>query len=285
MTPGAEFQLRPAVLSDQRGIANLIHFSPHIHRHLDWRSPIDWIGSSPFFVIEIKDQLVAALGCPPNPPAVAWLRCFVNSGMILLQDSWKFLWEKASKELTGKGPLVVAAIVLNDWLTKLLLSSGFSTHQSIVMLERVASPVNELIMPEGITIRAMQRYDLPQVAKLDASAFELLWQNSLSDLERAFPQSLLATVAEKDGKPIGYQISTRNPIGVHLARLAVHPTFQGHGVGYALSADLILKAEQRGLSHLTVNTQSDNPASLALYKRMGFHETGDRYAVFQINIQ
>jgi ribosomal-protein-alanine N-acetyltransferase len=130
----------------------------------------------------------------------------------------------------------------------------------------------------------MQRYDLPQVAELDASAFEFLWQNSLSDLERAFPQSLLATIAELDGKPIGYQISTRNPMGVHLARLAVHPTLQGHGVGFALLADLILKTEQRGLSHITVNTQSDNPASLALYQRMGFHETGDRYAVFQLQI-
>jgi [ribosomal protein S18]-alanine N-acetyltransferase len=285
MTPGAEFQLRPAVLSDQRGIANLIHFSPNIHRHLDWRNPVDWIGSPPFFVIEIKDQIVAALGCPPDPPAVAWLRLFVNSGVITLHDSWKFLWEKASTELIGKGPLVVAAIALHDWLSKLLLSSGFGTNQSIVMLERDAAPLEKANLPDGITIRAMQRYDLPQVAKLDASAFEHLWQNSLSDLERAFPQSLLATVAEMDGKPIGYQISTRNPIGVHLARLAVHPALQGHGVGYSLLADLILKAGQRGLSHLTVNTQSDNPASLALYKRMGFHETGDRYAVFQINIQ
>jgi ribosomal protein S18 acetylase RimI-like enzyme len=251
---------------------------------LDWRSPVDWIGSPPFFVIEIKDQIIAALGCPPDPPSVAWLRLFVNSGVIPLQDSWKFLWERAITELTDKGHLVVAAIVLQDWLSKLLHASEFSSHQSIVMLERDGAPVNKLILPEGITIRAMQLYDLPQVAKLDASAFDHLWQNSLSDLERAYPQSLLATVAELDGKPIGYQISTRNPMGVHLARLAVHPTLQGHGVGFALLADLILKTEQRGLSHITVNTQSDNPASLALYQRMGFHETGDRYAVFQLQI-
>ena len=68
MISGADLQLRPAVLTDQRQIANLIHFSPHVHRHLDWRNPLDWIGSPPFFVIESQGQVVAALGCPPDPP-------------------------------------------------------------------------------------------------------------------------------------------------------------------------------------------------------------------------
>jgi len=284
MISGADLQLRPAVQTDQRGIANLINFSPHVHRHLDWRSPIDWIGSPPYFVIENGGQIIAALGCPPDPPAVAWVRLFVNSGTIPVKEAWRILWEKVCKELAGMGQFVVAAIVLQDWLKEILLSSEFTTPQSIVMLERDGDSAVDLKPAEVLSIRTMMPYDLPAVAEVDASAFDHLWKNTLPALERAYPQAIFATVAEMAGKTIGYQISTHNPLGVHLARLAVQPSLQGHGVGYALVADLIHRAERRGMSHLTVNTQSDNSASLALYQRMGFHETGDHYPVFQIRI-
>ena len=49
MMVGVDVRVRPAVLTDQRQIANLMHFSPTIHRHLDWRYPLDWIGSAAFF--------------------------------------------------------------------------------------------------------------------------------------------------------------------------------------------------------------------------------------------
>jgi hypothetical protein len=35
---------------------------------------------------------------------------------------------------------------------------------------------------------------------------------------------------------------------------------------------------------LTVNTQSDNASSLALYKKTGFLETGERYPVYELQV-
>jgi ribosomal protein S18 acetylase RimI-like enzyme len=281
---GADLQVRPAVLTDQRQIANLIHFSSHVHRHLDWRNSLDWIGSPPFSVIESQGQVIAALGCPPDPPSVAWVRLFVNSGKLPVQESWQMLWDRARAELAHEGQFVAAAIVLQEWLHDLLLSSGFASHQSIVMLERDGGVPAEMTLPPEISMRAMMPFDLPAVAEVDASAFEFLWQNALPALERAYPQAVWATVAETDGQVIGYQLSTRNPLGVHLARLAVGPAAQGKGLGYALVANLIQQARQRGISHLTVNTQSDNATSLALYQRMGFRETGERYPVYQLQV-
>jgi len=130
----------------------------------------------------------------------------------------------------------------------------------------------------------MMAFDLPAVAEVDKSAFELLWQNDLPTLERAYPQAVWAAVAEMDGQVVGYQLSTRNPLGVHLARLAVRPEMQGKGLGYALVADLIQHASQHGVTHITVNTQNDNATSLALYQRMGFRETGERYPVYQFHV-
>jgi ribosomal-protein-alanine N-acetyltransferase len=215
---------------------------------------------------------------------VAWVRLFVNSGKIPVQESWQILWDRARAELAHKGQFVAAAIVLQEWLHDILLSSGFASRQSIVMLERDGGVPAGLALPPEISLQAMMAFDLPAVAEVDALAFELIWQNAITTLERAYPQATWATVAEMDGQVIGYQLSTRNPLGVHLARLAVRPGMQGKGLGYTLVADLIQQAGRRGISHLTVNTQSDNATSLTLYQRMGFRETGERYPVYQVQV-
>jgi ribosomal-protein-alanine N-acetyltransferase len=279
-----DVRVRPAILPDQRQIANLMHFSPTIHRHLDWRYPLDWIGSPPFFVLENQGQIISALACPPDPPSMAWVRLFVNSGKLPLDESWRTLWNVARLDLALKQGFTVAAIVLQDWYRSLLIASGFFNRQSIVMLERDAQVSLDISLPAGFLIRGMLQFDLPAVADVDAVAFEPLWQNSLPSLERAYPQAVLATVAEADGQILGYQLSTRNPLGAHLARLAVRPEMQGRGLGRALIADLIQQAERHGMYHLTVNTQSDNLSSLALYKKIGFSETGERYPVYQLQV-
>ena len=281
---GVDVQVRPAVLTDQRQIANLMHFSSTFHRHLDWRYPLDWIGSPPFFVLESQGQIISALACPPDPPSVAWVRLFVNSGNLSLEESWQMLWDAARLDLAHKNGFTVAAIVLQDWYHKLLMNSGFNTRQSIVMLEREQQAPVDIALPAGFSIRGMLQYDLPGVAEVDAAAFEPLWQNSLPSLERAYPQAVLTTVVEADGQVLGYQLSTRNPLGAHLARLAVRPELQGRGIGRALVADLIQQAERHSMFYLTVNTQSDNFASLALYKKIGFRETGERYQVYQLQV-
>jgi [ribosomal protein S18]-alanine N-acetyltransferase len=284
MNVGVEFLARPAVLNDQRQIANLMHFSPYVHRHLDWRYPLDWLGSPPFYVLENQGQISAALACPPDPIFVAWVRLFVNSGRLPNPETWRILWDSIRQDLGHKSGTLIAAIVLQDWLPELLLASGMTTHQSIVMLERNDRLPLPVTLPEGFTIRLMITQDLLEVADVDASAFEPLWQNSLEALHHAFPQAIFPTVIVAEGKVIGYQLTTRNPLGAHLARLAVRPSLQGQGLGRALVADLIARLGREGISRLTVNTQSDNAASLALYNAIGFRETGERYPVYQLQV-
>jgi ribosomal-protein-alanine N-acetyltransferase len=275
-----DLKVRPAVFTDQRQIANLIHFEPHLHRHLDWRNPLDWIGTPPFFVAESDGRMIAALGCPPDPPQVAWIRLFVCASGTPVWEVWETLWATVRADLTRGGSFMAAAILMHDWMKELLETSGFREQQQIIMLQRDSQDVPELSLPADLTIRPLMHYDLPAVAEVDAAAFDLLWQNSLSSLSRAYPQSAWATVAESGQRILGYQISTRNPLGGHLARLAVRPEMQGRGLGRALVADLIRQMAGQGLTHLTVNTQNDNMNSLSLYRKIGFRETGDRYPVY-----
>jgi ribosomal protein S18 acetylase RimI-like enzyme len=87
-------------------------------------------------------------------------------------------------------------------------------------------------------------------------------------------------VAEDETGIIGYQISTTSAMGGHLARLAVLPAYQGRRIGYALLNDLLRQFVYRGIFRVTVNTQSDNLASLKLYEKAGFERTGERYPVY-----
>jgi ribosomal-protein-alanine N-acetyltransferase len=174
----------------------------------------------------------------------------------------------------------VSAIVVKHWFQSLLVSSGFELKQNIVLLELKHEDLRSFPVPHGIQIRPMQDADMPAIARVDLAAFGQFWHNTENVLQRARLQCASATVAEDDTGVIGYQLSTKNPLGAHLARLGVRPESQGRGVGTALVSQLIQSFDATQLSRLSVNTQADNIASLSLYKKMGFVRTGDQFPVF-----
>jgi ribosomal protein S18 acetylase RimI-like enzyme len=71
----------------------------------------------------------------------------------------------------------------------------------------------------------------------------------------------------------------------HLARLAVLPNSQQHGLGSSLVQDTIREAEARGSTEISVNTQTNNASSLRLYSRFGFQQEGKLVPVFQKAVQ
>jgi ribosomal protein S18 acetylase RimI-like enzyme len=272
--------LRRAILNDQGRIANLIYFESHVHRHLDWRSPLDWLGQPEYWVLEQGNTLTGVLACPADPPGVAWIRLFAYANNISGREAWQSLWQVARQAVVEEQSQIAAAITLQPWFGELLQESGFSEIHKIVILEHDLQ--NQLAdKPQTrFPMRAMTEQDLPEVAALDAAAFQPIWRNTQSSLQMAFFQAGLATVMEDHGKIIGYQISTRSSFSIHLARLAIDPEYQGNGLAFALVHDLIEYARQKNTSRITVNTQEDNRSSLSLYKKLGFRLTGEQYPVY-----
>lgn len=272
--------IRQATVDDQQELANLIHFGTLVHRHLDWRPPIEWIGENPFLVLEDNNRIIAALACPPDPPSVAWIRLFVAFNENKLLSNWGQLWSQAYSMITPDPDLVVAAIPLQKWFELLLEKSHFKTTNRVIMLIWDNGLIPKEQPSPDISIRPMNIDDLAQVEILDALAFGSIWHNSRLSLEYAFRQAAIASLAEIDGQIVGYQISTGMQMGGHLARLATHPDFQRKGIGHAILRDLMLQFKQRGALRITVNTQEDNPGSIALYENSGFTRTGETYPVY-----
>ena len=273
--------VRQANAEDQGQLANLIHFETLVHRHLDWRPPLEWIGYEPYLVLEKDKRLVAALACPPDPPSVAWIRLFVALEEVKMIEAWSLLWSRALEILSTDANIQVAAIPLQVWFQRLLKSSQFQPIGNVVMLIWDSGEIPTAKPSPEISIRPMSLDDLPTVEAIDRSAFGSLWHNSRHSLEYAFRQAAIATVADYDGALVGYQISTAMQMGGHLARLATDPQYHRQGFGYAILRDLLVQFKQRGAQRITVNTQEENLASISLYQNAGFMRTGETYPVFQ----
>ena len=278
--------VRPADINDHQQLSNLIFFETRLHRHLDWRSPLEWLGAPFYWALNEGGRITAALACPAETVGIAWVRLFVYAGHGSAQDAWHILWPTAEYEIARAGGATVAAIAMQPWFQTLLAANGFVNRQQIVMLEwhGFASQPWAAREADGIRVRRMAEADLPQVEKTDQASFDPLWQNPLGTLQRAFSQALFATVAEAAKGIVGYQITSGGGPRAHLARLAVHPSVQGRGAGKALLSDLFRTLTHHGISRLTVNTQSDNATSLNLYQKMGFIRTGEQYPVYTFDV-
>ncbi len=137
-------------------------------------------------------------------------------------------------EIAQAGGATVAAIVMQPWFGNMLAASGFENRQQVVMLEwryqpwvgtKRAESASEiwwrLIFPKSKswTPHRLSRYGITH------------WRRFAG----LCAQALIATVAEDEhGNLAGYQLSTGGGGRAHLARLAVHPSMQGRGVGRAL---------------------------------------------------
>ena len=275
------FQVRRATAHDHTQLANLLLHESNTHRHLDWHSALEWIGSQNYWVLDEHGFITAALACPEDPTDVAWIRLFAHHPHLTGPDAWSALWAVAHTDIFDNNPdTKVSAIVLKTWFQNILHQHQFQIQQNIALLRLSTRNVISQIISADIKIRRMTESDISAVAQVDANAFGAFWQNTDDSIQRAYLQAIHATVAENEsGFVVGYQISTGNRFGAHLARLGVSPEAQSQGVGTALVAELIQTLDQNQTGELSVNTQEDNFASLGLYKKFGFAKTDEVFPV------
>lgn len=274
-------QVRRATAHDHTQLANLLFHESTTHRHLDWHSAMEWLGEKNFWVIDEHGFITAALACPEDPIDIAWIRLFSHHPHLTAPDAWSMLWKVALAEIFGSNPKAqVSSIVIKQWFQNILSQHHFELKQNIVLLRLNIKNAIPKSISNHIHIRKMNEADIFSVAQIDANAFGSFWQNSISTTERAYMQSIHATVAENEsGALVGYQISTGNRFGAHLSRLGVRVEAQGQGIAKTLLTELIQRLSQNQMDEISVNTQEDNVASMALYQKFGFVKTGQVFPV------
>ncbi len=273
--------VRPASGRDRARLSDLIARARWRHFHLDWRDPLEMLEAAPNLVAESNGRLVAYLAAPPDPPGAAWLRTFCVDGSLTPMLAWRPLWSEAAAQAAAQSAQSVASLLGGEWMRPLLAEAGFRENNAVIFFEW-DDQRRPLPPPAAVPLRPLRAEDLPAVVRVNSRSFKLLWQNGLGSLAAALGQSIVATGIEIDGRLAAYQLTTASPLGAHLARLAVDPDFQRRGLATALVLDLIHQLERRGYRSISLNTQADNLRSQDLYRKLGFHETGQRYPVFEV---
>jgi ribosomal-protein-alanine N-acetyltransferase len=271
-------EIHQATRPELSQIASFIASASVIHRHLDWRNTLEWLGSSPFLILSDSKEIQAILVAAPDPPGFAWIRCFAVGKNISPDSAWSLLSANAEITLSAENARM-AAVGLQEWFSRLLVRHGFAIKQKIVVLEWNHHFIVPIESQQQIYTRPMENSDIPEVSEVDRLAFEPLWVNSQTSLQAAFLQSSHATVAVLNSKIIAYELSTSAQFNAHLARLAVLPEFRRQAIGRVLVNEMLTYYAQKGIFQVTVNTQNDNLASLHLYKSVGFRPTFEEYPV------
>lgn len=274
-----EIIIRKATFDDYASLANFLSFEYFIHRHLDWRSALDWLGKHPFLIAERDNEILACFAAPNDVPDSTWVRLFACSASISRQEVWEIFFENAI-QLFSSNIEIIGALAIENWFLHLIEKTKFHLTQEIIVLEKTINEYIDIKKRRDIQIRLMDSDDLIRVAELDSICFPSLWQMPRETMNLAYLQSGYATVVESSEEIIGYQLTTENLSSAHLARIAVLPEFQNNGIAGVLVSDLMNYYKKTGFSRITVNTQNDNKTSTLLYKKFGFSLLPEHYPVF-----
>ncbi|WP_172196316.1 GNAT family N-acetyltransferase [Saccharibacillus qingshengii] len=140
------------------------------------------------------------------------------------------------------------------------------------------------VIENEVTIRESQIKDAKPLMKIDKLVWNSrnspqipVWKSRTHYLRSCPPENQL--VAECDGFVIGC-IGWRPPTMMftnsHVAEIyiAVHPAYQGLGVGRKLIESVKLHTLRRGVKKLRLRVLSTNEDAIRFYKRCGFREEG-----------
>jgi ribosomal protein S18 acetylase RimI-like enzyme len=277
------FFFRQARIADTTAIANLISNAPFIHRHLDWRSILEWLPRSPFILAERDGHIYGFLACPPDLENIAWIRGFSCAAGCDLHLLWNQLFDQI-RNITDLKGYKLLSVGLTEWYSRLLSTSGFQIIQNVVVLSWNQNSAPAKPMREDCIIRPMESHDLEAVGIIDRQSFEPLWVTPTDTLALAFMQAEHASVAEINDKVIGYELSTANHFSAHLARIAVKPEYQRDHIAYNMILEMLKYFKRHRINQITVNTQDNNASSLALYQKLGFCLTGESFPVYEYEI-
>lgn len=270
-------KVTPYARRNRRAVLNLVNDGRcRLHTHLDWQLIEEWLDmpDTPVFLGWQESRLVGVIAASPPLDGASWLRLAAVDEYASVEVALPELWTALRERLHALGVAELAALVMQSWLGGQLGALGFEYREHIVTLHRdgIDAPAP---LRTDVRIRPADVRDVETTLGIDHAAFGPLWRMHPAAMRFAARESGSFTIAELNGHPVGYQLTTTHYRNAHLARLAVIPRIQGGGVGGALLGHLIDSLARRGIASLSVNTQGSNTRSLNLYRCYGFTPNGN----------
>lgn len=135
-------------------------------------------------------------------------------------------------------------------------------------------------MTSPLFLRLMTPSDVPEVARIETTAFSTPWSeetfNSL--LKRS---GVELWVAEWGDELAAYAILWKVLDEGELANIAVRSDLRGRGIGSGLLSRMLEVAEDSGVLSLYLEVRESNGLAREMYARRGFHEIGVRKGYYE----
>jgi [ribosomal protein S18]-alanine N-acetyltransferase len=120
--------------------------------------------------------------------------------------------------------------------------------------------------------------DLALVVALMRDSFDArygeAWNSAQCMGMLALPGAWL-TIAERNGRAIGFALSRATLDDGELLLIAIHPQARGTGAGRALLRAVLAEADERGVMRFNLEVRANNSA-VQLYLSEGFEKIGQR---------
>jgi GNAT superfamily N-acetyltransferase len=202
-----------------------------------------------------------------NDCAVLGLWCSPRRVPVVMTDLLEIARQQGFERLLG--PLV------SEHHARPYLDAGLRVFQRVVVMRiDVSKTVSPCVAPRAAGIRDFLESDLDALVSLDSECFDPFWHYDEPSIRRLAVAGRVA-IAVLDGRMVGYTLSTMRAGEASLGRLAVAPPLRRRGIGRMLATEAVAWMAARGARRVLLSTQEDNTAARALYRGMGFDETGD----------
>lgn len=149
-------------------------------------------------------------------------------------------------------------------------SAGFQPDIDLALLR--LSLEGDLPAPNHLVHKG-EDISIDTLLKIDTAAFQGFWRFDAIALEEATTATAKSDVfVINDGAEgaAGYAIVGYGHAISYLQRVAVHPDWQGHGMGRSLIRTVARSAKRAGSKALLLNTQSENEPAINLYASEGY---------------
>ena len=128
---------------------------------------------------------------------------------------------------------------------------------------------------QTVTIRPMDREDIPEVATLEQVIYPQPWSPQVFADELGQPNRTYL-VLESEGSIVAYAGLLLVEEDAHITTVAVDPSARRRRLGTRVMLALVDAAVAVGARHLTLEVRMSNAAAQRLYSRFGFAPVGLR---------
>lgn len=272
--------------ADRRAVSALLANAWRLHGTLAVDDQIALLQSGVSTVAAARDHITGFLGLllrePAGDPPELWadLLSLAVAGDRNPAQTVHSLVEAALPGLQARGVAGLVCLTNDSWWQAALSGTGFVEADRVIGYVRSGRPPNSAGAAVA-TLRPVRASEADQVLAVNAAAFDPIWCYDRSTILSWLLTADHAVVAEVGGSIVGFALTTSSSHNelAHLVRIAVHPRFQGRGIGRQLLVDAAAFANEAGTGGLALNTQASNTTSRHLYETLGFRLSGPTVAV------